>query len=549
MATRKKNHETSAVAQRAVSIGRRAAGRRSLAVFAQIYFSQQLDLPPSRMHCDLFQRLQEATAKRLVNLAVAGPRGHGKTIIVSFVYVLWCILYTRERYIVIICNNADLANEKLASIKAALQDNPRLREDFPEVCEHGIPWRQDSIVTANGVKVVALGAEKKIRGRLYKGHRPTLIILDDVENEVEVRSEDLRAKRREWFERSVQKAGGPTTNLVLIGTILHHDSLLARHVDPNKMSGCNGQIYRAIVSEPTHPELWEQWERIFNGLEQYEGRTHAQAANAFLQANRVAMEAGVELLWPQRWTYEQLRIMLVTQGRASFAAEMQNEPYNSETCIYQEDDFHYWTDEFGSLDQLVKHVGQHAVIYGGCDPSLGRPGRRADDTAIIILLKDCRTGILYVIESDIRRRQPDNILETILTYHRTYNFALLGFETVLFQAVLASQLRKLSRRRGLYLPIHELNTITDKRARFERLQPLMREGTIRFSRAHTRLLDQMFQAPDGAHDDGPDALEMGVTVAQQRRKRQMRYVPFVTTLQLRSRRDRWRPWNGSFLNP
>ena len=45
------------------------------------------------------------------------------------------------------------------------------------------------------------------------------------------------------------------------------------------------------------------------------------------------------------------------------------------------------------------------------------------------------------------------------------------------------------------------------------LEPLIASGQLLFSRKHTTLLEQLRQFPLGAHDDGPDALEMAVTEA------------------------------------
>ncbi len=52
-----------------------------------------------------------------------------------------------------------------------------------------------------------------------------------------------------------------------------------------------------------------------------------------------------------------------------------------------------------------------------------------------------------------------------------------------------------------------------KLGRIQRLQPLISSGALRFSRRQVTLLEQLRQFPMGAHDDGPDALEMAVSAA------------------------------------
>ena len=50
--------------------------------------------------------------------------------------------------------------------------------------------------------------------------------------------------------------------------------------------------------------------------------------------------------------------------------------------------------------------------------------------------------------------------------------------------------------------------------RVETLQPDVKNGYILFRRDQTLLLQQLSQFPQGAHDDGPDALEGARTLAR-----------------------------------
>ena len=79
-----------------------------------------------------------------------------------------------------------------------------------------------------------------------------------------------------------------------------------------------------------------------------------------------------------------------------------------------------------------------------------------------------------------------------------------------FQEFLGDELVKRSRAAGVEVPVHKITHTTDKLLRIQTLQPLVSSGGIRFSRRHAALLEQLRQFPHGAHDDGPDALEMAV---------------------------------------
>ena len=79
---------------------RREAGRRSIAAFARLYLRHHFSLPPCPMHTEMFELLEEATEKRGQKTAIAAPRGYAKSTVFSTSYVLWCICYDLEQFIV-----------------------------------------------------------------------------------------------------------------------------------------------------------------------------------------------------------------------------------------------------------------------------------------------------------------------------------------------------------------------------------------------------------------------------------------------------------------
>lgn len=58
--------------------------------------------------------------------------------------------------------------------------------------------------------------------------------------------EEQRQTLSEWFSSTLLKAGSPTTNVVVVGTLLHHDALLATLLNPQK----KGMIWKRHVYRP-----------------------------------------------------------------------------------------------------------------------------------------------------------------------------------------------------------------------------------------------------------------------------------------------------------
>jgi len=492
----------------------------SLRAFGLLYLPHYLQQPPSRMHEDLYPLLEQLPSRPGARIAIAAPRGSAKSTLVSLLFVLWAICRRSHRFIVILSDTKDKAENFLQQVKFELHQNELLAADFPEVCEPGgragrLPrWRDHEIITHNGVMVAAIGSGQNIRGRRHAEVRPDLLILDDVESRANTHSAEQREKLSEWFHKSILMAGSHKTQILMVGTILHYDSLLARLTNRAKSTLWEGHIYRSILQWSKATDRWERWSAILHGREQHQGQAGPSAAEAYFAAHAEAMLDGTKVLWPSVDSYYKLMLMREGDGVASFDSEKQNEPVNPADCYFLEEEFRYWDDRFGSESELISSLAGSPEFIGACDPSLGVKGIHGDDSAIITLLRDSANGNLFVLDADIARRKPDQIIENALTYQRMRKYQSFGFEANCFQTVLADELKRRSAQQALYMPVTEIRHTTDKVARIQRLQPLVRSGTLQFSRRHRTLIEQLRMFPKAAHDDGPDALEMAVEATQ-----------------------------------
>ena len=498
----------------------RSRAEESLRAFGRLYLPHHLEKPPSRMHEELYGMLELLSSRPGARVAVAAPRNSAKSTLVTLLYPLWAICHGRFRFVVLLSDTADKACEFLDHIKHELVNNHRLAEDYPDACERSgryprAPrWRGQEIITANGVKVAAQGVSQNIRGRRHVEARPDLIIVDDAETRENTQTAEARAKLDEWFNKSILKAGSKETRVLVVGTIQHYDSLLARLTSKLKSPTWESRIYRSVLAWSARPELWQTWAAVLHSREEWAGASGIDAAQKYYEAHREAMLEGTQVLWPENEDYYTLMTMRASEGAASFDSEKQNEPVNPADCLFLEEEFRYWDDRYQDAAELIAAVGKNAIWLGACDPSLGKSGKHADDSAIITLLRDSSTGTLYVVDADIQRRKPDRIIDNILAYQGMWRYSKFVFESNQFQSLLADELTRRSNVAGQYLPVEAVHNSSDKVARIQTLQPYVRSGTLQFSRRHTTLLEQMKLFPKAAHDDGPDALQMAVAAAQ-----------------------------------
>jgi predicted phage terminase large subunit-like protein len=414
---------------------------------------------------------------------------------------LYCITHKLKEFIILISDTASQAEEFLSNIRGELEDNPRLREDFGNLV--GDVWKADDIITNNQVRVLALGARKKIRGRRFRSKRPDLIIGDDIENDENTGNPIQRKKNENWFFKAVSKAGDDSTDIIVIGTIIHYDSLLSNLL---KNPLYQGRKFQAVQSYSPSP-LWQEWEDIYLRMEEAEKEAIPNPAEKFFTDNKEAMLADTKVLWPAGQPYYHLMELRLTEGPASFDSEYQNNPINPDDCLFQE----------GWLTYFTPIISDYISIVGAVDPSMGKT-THSDYSAIIFLGKH-KDGFVDVLVADIARRHPDQIIEDIISqssalyqsYGETAPITSFGVESVQFQEYFKDKLKDESNKRGVYLPVEKTENQNSKKiVRIQSLQPLIKNGTLRFQKEHRLLLEQLKYYPLADHDDGPDALEMAV---------------------------------------
>jgi len=473
----------------AASRARRAAARTDFGEFFDTYFPHfRRHATRSQLHEYLFRRLPEIIASpKSENDAVAAPRGEAKSTLVSQIFVLWCQCYGFKKYAVIVMDSIDQAYPMLEAIKAELEFNPRLKLDFPEATGGGRVWQAGTIVTANNCKIQVAGSGKKLRGLRHGAYRPDLCVLDDIENDEQVRSPDQRDKLQAWLTKTVLPLGGPGIkfDVVYIGTILHYDSVLSRTL-ANKL--WKSARFKALITWPDRMDLWERWEETLRNLGE-------DAADKFYAALATEMTAGSVVSWAARPLLALMKIR-ARDGHDTFDAEYQNDPVAGDgapfaTCIQ------FWVNRLPEW-----------IFFGSLDPSLGKAGASRDPSALLVGGLNRETGVLDVVEALIKKRLPDRIIEDTIDLQLEYRCLLWAVETVQFQAFLFSELVKRAAARGIPVPARPVQPLTDKLLRIEAIQPHVKNGLIRLHPGQTTLVDQLRHFPKADHDDGPDALEM-----------------------------------------
>jgi predicted phage terminase large subunit-like protein len=489
------------------------AGFQSIMEFAKTYFQGtpphdllKPDTPSPAFHYELCTYLREAVLDPLERkTAICAPRSHAKSTIVTNIFPLWCIAYAddlTDRYWVIIGDKQDNARKFLDVIKGEIEDNELFIADFGQL--KGDTWNAYEIITRNKVKISAHGAQEGLRGLKYGSFRPS-VLMDDIESDESCSTPDRIEKMMSWFDRTVLPLGDPKhSKYFLVGTIIHYNSLLAQVI--MKRADWTAFKFRAIEQFPERMDLWNQWEAMYHSrLDGDDAMSAARIARTkaiqFYNDNLAEMTQGAKILWPERLDLLALMEKRATK-RLAFNSEYQNDPIDEDSRIFHK--IVYYDPEDLNLDECQ--------FFGACDPSMGQT-KRSDPSAILTIARDKR-GTLYVVDVDVKRRHPDEIIQTILRKARQYRYTSFVVESTAFQQFMKDELVKRSAEQGVYLPVREFKSTMKKEMRIASIEPHMSNGVIRLLPTQRDLIEQLEYFPKAAHDDAADVLAMCFELAK-----------------------------------
>lgn len=210
-------------------------------MFFHIFFPHYVKYPIAEFHKDIF-RITEDTANNLA--CIVSFRGSSKSTLVTFSYSLWAVLGVQQKkFVLIVCQTQTQARQHMANLKYELENNEILKSDMGPFREDiGIgEWAMTSLVFKNtGARIMVASVDQSIRGVRHRQYRPDLIILDDIEDINSVKTYEGRTKVSDWFSREIVPLGDIGTRIIIIGNLLHEDSLmmqLKRRMERKELDG------------------------------------------------------------------------------------------------------------------------------------------------------------------------------------------------------------------------------------------------------------------------------------------------------------------------
>lgn len=305
-------------------------------LFLQTYFPDEFDESFTDDRRVMLGSIVHA-AKYGGDQAIAAPRGEGKTTLA--INGAGCLMLAGlSSFPVVIGKNQDSSSEELKAFREKLQQSERFIEDFPEV---GVPleliggWSSNArlqtvegkpIGAVLGVKYFAfpnitkeqlphwpeglhpvscgqvmgaLGIDGKIRGAKFRGQRPTLAIIDDIEDREASASDSIIEKNEEVIEKDIAGLGRGSERVAraMLCTIQNRKCIAYKYTDPKQKPSWKGKRYRKMIKPPERTDLVEEYLRL--RIEKTDDDPDARAAFRFWRDNQEDIERGCVISNPQ----------------------------------------------------------------------------------------------------------------------------------------------------------------------------------------------------------------------------------------------------------
>lgn len=392
-------------------------------------------------------------------VAEAAPRGHAKSTAGTKTFSLAALLFGFRDYELIVSASEATAVSHVQDIRKELVENEALIECFKI---HGLSKDNEAEIVGHvgerAFKITAKGAEQKLRGLKWRNRRPNLILVDDLEDDEQVESQDRREKLRRWFFRALLPMGSDDCLIRVVGTILHEDSLLARLI---RNKHWTSKLYRA----------------------------HA----AFDDFGRI--------LWPEKFSEAILRgkrDMFVADGEdSSYSQEYLNEPI-APTNIY------FAPKGFIPLTTASRRAPK--TYYVGIDFAISK-AQHADRTAIVVAGLTPENKLCVV---DVRADRWDSaeIIEEMFAVQRAYCPDLWFAEAGHIEKTLGPFLNAEMLAQDVWLNIDALVPTQDKVARARSYQGRHKSLGVEYDKDADwwpTYYHEMKTFPRGQHDDRVDA--------------------------------------------
>ena len=468
------------------------AARRDSAIFARVW---RQGIVPGPHQYEMAQRVDDSDIQYQADF---WPRDHGKSEVFCVAYPLRRVCEDPDARVLIVQKTATEAEKTLGVIKWELEHNQDLKSYYrqhwldlvgvPDICNAGGTlalerkegaWQQRRIYVKRNRRgkdptVEAVG----VGGAITGGHFD-VIILDDVEDDENTRTDDRVASMVDWFTGTIMQLREPNTKMVVVGTLKTLKPDIYRLVRENPLWDC--RVESAITS---HKLADLEWDTQYDE----EGRVVGVDVRT----------PDVDVLWPSKWDLKTLLLeMLASPRRSVWVREKLNDLTVLAGRVFKREWFHYV--EPSRVPYFVRKLQAWDTSYGEGQSAWSvcvTLGLGHDNKVYVSRVYRARLEFPELVDAMRREFQRERPEKIVIEDRVSGRSALQTLE------------------RETLLPVVRVSPgREDKAARAEAVTPYYESGRVVHVLGGDWLdtfEDELVLFPEGEYDDQVDALVYGV---------------------------------------
>lgn len=374
-------------------------------LFGRTCIPSMFKAPTPDFHREIYETLEDDTERHVL---IVAPRGHAKSSLTK-VMILHHIMYGGpERVVVVISRTQKHSIKLVRSIKKYLMTSKPLQYFFGDWgVNTARKWGEEEVILKNGTLLVPLGTGQQLRGVLEGDTRPTLIVIDDPEDEANTRTLESIDNNFEWILKSAIPAKDPQMGrIMVIGTVVAQNCTVERLAETTWFKK---HWYKAITDFDKKEVLWPDW-RPYEDL---------------ISERDAMQEVGKLHIWYQEYQNE--------------VHAPEEQPIKKRMIQYYDGIFHRYEEEHLSEIELAdERVPVNVFI--GIDPASSL-SKRADYSVVMVIGRAADDRI-FVIDYFHDHVLPMDLGDKIVEMADKYHPLGVSVETVGYQTMLRGYVQK-----------------------------------------------------------------------------------------------------------
>lgn len=434
--------------------------------YCQYYFPNYCSAPFAKFHKDFAKKVIE---NKTIYIVRAWAREHAKSAIAGLFLPFYLKFAENEKLnMLLVSKSWDNAADLIMPIMANLECNQRIINDFGVQVGFG-SWERGKFTTSDGSTFIAKGAGQSPRGSKNEEVRPNYVLVDDIDDDDEIKNQNRINEKYKWVEGALfpTMSLNKTKRFIVVGNIISRESVVVKA---------------------------------------------SRVADDFQQIN--ILDKNNEPSWKENYTIEQVNYMLSKMSYAAGQREYFNNPI-TEGTVFKE-------MSYKKLPTLDKYT--FLVAY--TDPSF-KDTKKNDYKATILMGK--YKNEYHIIKAFLQQTNVGVMVSWWKFLHEYVSGkcpVYFYIESNATQDIIEQQCRNLIFENNYPFSLFpDLRAKGDKFSRIESaLEPINRNGQLWLNidekdNEHMKRLDEQFVAlapGSSTHDDGPDAVEGGKFIIDQK---------------------------------